>query len=127
MLTPSLVAGLFHLSQLRGLASVFCLGLSPLAIEVRLTLGELCSRCRQRRVVPFLFIPDCSSGPRNLVLPGVARPPPLLEPRLECGLALGQPRDVADGRLLLAPSLIAGLFHLPQLCGEATACRLGLS
>ena len=61
MLTPSLIAGLFHLAQLRGEATAFRLGLSPLALEVRLTFGELAGRHRQRIVVPLLLIPQGGS------------------------------------------------------------------
>ena len=89
MLAPSLVAGRFHLSQLDDMASAFCLGLSPLALEVRLMLRALCSRCRQRRVVPFLLIPECSTGAGNLLLEGATRLALLLEQPLERRLALG--------------------------------------
>ena len=61
MLAPSPIAGLFHLAQLRGEASAFRLGLSPLAIEMRLTFGELARRRRQRDVVPLLLIPQGGS------------------------------------------------------------------
>ena len=89
MLAPSLVAGHFHLSQLDGMANAFCLGLSPLALEVRLMLRALCSRRRQRRVVPFLLIPECSTGAGNLFLEGATRLALLLEQPLERRLALG--------------------------------------
>src|SRR5688572_7055501 len=52
MLAPSLIAGLFHLAQLRGKATAFRLSLSPLALEVRLTFGERAGRRRQRGGVP---------------------------------------------------------------------------
>ena len=56
MLVPSLIAGLFYLLQLRGEASAFRLGLTPLAFEVRLMFGELAGRRRQRVGVPLLRI-----------------------------------------------------------------------
>ena len=127
MLAPGLIAGLFHLAQLRGEASAFRLGLSPLAIEMRLTFGELAGRRRQRDVVPLLRILQGGGGIGYRLLEGVARRALLLELLVELCLALRQPRDVGDGRLMLAPSLIAGLFHLAQLRGEASAFRLGLS
>ena len=68
MLAPGLIAGLFHLAQLRGEAGAFRLGLSPLAVEVRLTVGELAGRRRQRDVVPLLRILQGGSGAGNRLL-----------------------------------------------------------
>ena len=127
MLAPSLIAGLLYLSQLRGEATAFRLGLGPLVLELRLTFGELAGRCLQRDVVPLLLILERGSGDRDRLLERVARRALVVEPPLEVRLALRQPRDVGDRRLMLAPSLIAGLFYLSQLRGEATAFRLGLS
>ena len=42
-------------------------------------------------------------------------------------LALDQPRNIGNRQLMLAPSLIAGLFHLLQLHGEASAFRCDLT
>ena len=112
MLAPGLIAGLFHFAQLRGEASAFHLGLSPLAIEVRLTFGELAGRRRQRNVVPLLRI--LQSGVRAGEL------------RRKRRFALDQPGNVGSRQLMLAPGLIAGLFHFAQLRGEASAFHLGL-
>ena len=110
MLALSLIAGLFHLAQPRGEAGAF---LSLLAIEMRLAVGELpCSR-RQGDVVPLLRI-----------LQGSVRAGELERERR---FALDQPGNFGSRQLMLAPSLIAGLFHLAQLRGEASAFRLGLS
>ena len=97
MRASSLIAGLFHLAQLRGEATAFRLGLGSLALEVRLTFSERAGRRRQRVGVPLLLILQSGSRAGNRLLEGVARCALLLEPPLEFALALRQPRDVADG------------------------------
>ena len=56
MLAPSMIAGLFHLAQLRHEARMLRLGPSSLALEVRLTRGQLVGRCLQRGIVSLLRI-----------------------------------------------------------------------
>src|SRR5687767_14811447 len=97
MRASSLIAGFFHLAQLRDEATACRLGLGPLLLEVRLTFGVLAGRRRQRVGVPLLLIPQGGSRVGNRLLERVARRALLLEPPLEFGLALRQPRDVADG------------------------------
>ena len=112
MLAPSPIAGLFHLAQLRGEVSAFRLSLRSLTIEMRLAVGELPRRRRQRDVVLLLRIPQSSVRAGEL--------------GRERRFALDQPRDLGSRQLMLAPSPIAGLFHLAQLRREAGAFRLGL-
>src|SRR2546421_287953 len=56
MFARRLSASLFHLSQLRGKVTAFRVGLGVIAVEVRLTLGELADRRSQRHVVPLLLV-----------------------------------------------------------------------
>ena len=91
-----------------------------------LAVGELPGRRRQGDVVPLLRILQGGSGVSYRLLEGVARRALLLELLVEFCLALRQPRDVDDGRLMLTPSVIAGLLDLAQLRDEAGAFRIGI-
>ena len=68
-----------------------------LALEMRLTFGELAGRRLQRDIVPLLLIVERRGRDRHRLLEGVARRALVVEPPLEFRLALRQPRDVGDG------------------------------
>jgi hypothetical protein len=126
MLTQSLIAGLFRLSQLRDETGALRLGLSAVAVELPLMLSELCGRHRQRRAMLFLFLSQCGSGADNLLLEGFTRGALVLKPSLEIRLAIDEPLDLGDSRLLLVSRPIAGFFHFSQTRGESNAFRVSL-